>query len=127
VTRHPHTGWYRLIGRLPVPCTAEEGHRALEDAQSRRVASDMIMPGLSVSTVFLALDHSMFDGEPPVLFETLVFSDEESGETGEQRRYTSWAEAEAGHAEVVASLRAQIADAEASIPTALKRKAPKDC
>ena len=119
--------WYRLIGRLPVPCTAEEAERVLEDSAGRRVASDVIMPGLSVSTVFLALDHSMFQDGPPVLFETLVFSDEESGETGEQRRYTSWAEAEVGHAEIVAGLRRQLADAESSIATTLKRKMPKDC
>lgn len=53
---------------------------------------------VDVSTVFLGLDHQFGEG-PPLLFETMVFGgplDEE------QRRYTTWAEAEAGHAEMVA-------------------------
>ncbi len=46
-----------------------------------------------VSTVFLGLDHSFGSG-PPLLFKSMVF-----GGTldGEQERYTSRADAEAGH------------------------------
>ncbi|MEE8607179.1 MAG: hypothetical protein V3S55_06230 [Nitrospiraceae bacterium] len=50
-----------------------------------------------VSTVFLALDHNWGDG-PPLLFETLVFG----GALAERmNRYSTWDEAEAGHAAMV--------------------------
>jgi hypothetical protein len=52
------------------------------------------LPGCEVSTVFLGLDHS-WGGGPPVLFETMVFG----GPFDQaQERYSTWAEAEAGHA-----------------------------
>jgi hypothetical protein len=50
-----------------------------------------------VSTVFLGLDHSFGTG-PPLLFETLVIGgplDEE------MERYSTWDDAEAGHAAMV--------------------------
>jgi len=46
-----------------------------------------------VSTVFLGLDHSFGDG-PPVLWESMVFG---GPLDQEQRRYTSRADADAGH------------------------------
>lgn len=53
---------------------------------------------VTVSTVFLGADHSHGHG-PPVLFETMIFG----GPHDEyQRRYSTLAEAEAGHAEAVA-------------------------
>jgi len=62
-----------------------------------------------VSTVFLGLDHSFFDG-PPLLFETMVFDSEFHGD--EQWRYTTLAQAQAGHDVVVADLRARMGVAE---------------
>lgn len=60
-----------------------------------------------VSTVFLGVDHG-FGGGPPLLFETMVFDD-----TAEERyadlyceRYSTKAEAQAGHDRVVAALQA---------------------
>lgn len=58
---------------------------------------------VSVSTVFLTIDHS-WGGGPPVLFETMVFGLGDAGEP--QWRYHTWAEAEAGHAKVVAAVQA---------------------
>lgn len=67
-----------------------------------RVAEDLV-DGKRVSTVFLGLDHRHFGEGPPILFETMVFADgcwsDESCE-----RYSTWTEAEAGHARAVASL-----------------------
>jgi hypothetical protein len=57
---------------------------------------------VTVSTVFLGLDHS-FGGGPPVLFETMVFGMPDGSEY--QDRYHTWQEAEAGHREVVRKLR----------------------
>jgi hypothetical protein len=66
----------------------------------RRVAISQIGEW-RVSTVFLALDHAFGDG-PPVLWETMVFGPEPWDDW--TMRYTSKAEAQAGHALVVESL-----------------------
>lgn len=50
-----------------------------------------------VSTVFLGLDHG-FGGGAPVLFETMVFG---GAHDTTMERYTSWAEAKAGHKRIV--------------------------
>lgn len=55
---------------------------------------------VDVSTVFLGLDHN-WGGGPPLLFETMIFTD---GEGGYCRRYSAWEEAEAGHWETVRML-----------------------
>lgn len=66
-----------------------------------------------ISTVFLGLDHSFGNG-PPLLFETMVFeregvSQEMFGKMHEVfpdvdiDRYTTWEEAQAGHAGLVAT------------------------
>ena len=53
-----------------------------------------------VSTVFLGVDRSY--GEPPILFETMVFGGEMDRAS---RRYATWEEAEEGHKEVVANVQ----------------------
>lgn len=70
---------------------------ALPFDASRRVAKTAVGDA-EVSTVFLGLDHS-FAGSTPILFETMVLGGEHDGE---QWRYATWAEAEAGHARIVA-------------------------
>lgn len=58
--------------------------------------------GNMVSTVFLGLDHSYIGGGPPVVFETMVFTDDHShGE--DQERYCTWDEAVKGHERYVAA------------------------
>ena len=47
-----------------------------------------------VSTVFLGLDHG-YCGGPPILFETMIFG---GPKDGYQVRYSTWDEAERGHA-----------------------------
>ncbi len=56
----------------------------------------------SVSTVFLGLDHSFSRKGPPVLFETLISGGAMDGET---RRCCTYIEAEAQHAEIVATIK----------------------
>ncbi len=51
---------------------------------------------MMVSTVFLGLDHNFDDDGPPVLFETMVFTGNETGDW-DMVRYCTWDEAEAGH------------------------------
>jgi len=92
--------YYILKERQPV-----EAHDALEwgrwfEKADRRVAlteGDIV----SVSTVFLGLDHQ-FDGNgPPLLFETMIFGGPRDEET---HRYGTWEEAEAGHKALVEEL-----------------------
>jgi hypothetical protein len=79
----------------------------------KRIARDHIGPCV-VSTVWLGLDHSLdFDG-PPVIFETMVFSNDETWherlgmaiheDLGIQQRYCTEDQARAGHAEIVAAV-----------------------
>jgi len=93
-----------------------DGHRAVpaenmdaaarqfdpEAADLRRVGWDELDAGVTVSTVFIVYDHQFGDG-PPLLFETMVFNGDHDGW---QDRYPTWEEAEAGHAAVVAALKA---------------------
>ena len=53
-----------------------------------------------ISTVFLGHDYSWGEGRP-VVFETMVFEGEHSGE---MERYSTWGQAEAGHARWVAKV-----------------------
>ncbi len=76
---------------------------------ARHVAcSERGEPGheVRVSTVFLGVDHNFMGGQP-VLWETLVFN---GPLDMEQRRYTSRAEAEIGHAQMVALVEAALED-----------------
>ena len=51
-----------------------------------------------ISTVFLSVDHRHFGSRgPPILFETMVF-ELGSGNDLDCVRYSSWDDAEAGHA-----------------------------
>lgn len=51
-----------------------------------------------ISTVFLGIDHSFGFGGSPVLWETMVFGGKYDGE---ERRYTSLADAKMGHKEIL--------------------------
>jgi hypothetical protein len=75
--------------------------RWFEDGEKRRVAHDVV--GLvSVSTVFLGIDHQFGNG-PPLLFETMTFGPSDDGQ--EQHRYSTWDEAVAGHNAIVGRLK----------------------
>ena len=51
--------------------------------------------GLTVSTVFLGIDHNMQSKGSPILFEAAVFKDD--GETDITARYATASEARKGH------------------------------
>lgn len=61
---------------------------------------------VTVSTVFLGLDHS-WQGGPPVLWETMIFGGDHEDE---QWRYTSRDEAIANHEQIVNELLASHKD-----------------
>jgi hypothetical protein len=93
--------YYRLLSRLPVPCTIHEWSEWLVSSE-RHVAETQVGP-LWISTVFLGLDHSLSlnsrdDDHMPILFETMIFGDEEDRY---QTRCCTWDEAEAMHVKAV--------------------------
>ena len=88
--------YWKLDGHTPVPCTRDEWG-ALMERGDRQVARDEF-DGITVSTVFLGIDHN-FSGGPPLIFETMVFG---GGLTEYQTRYATWDEAEAGHRDALA-------------------------
>ncbi len=95
----PRNGQYILDGDgEPIECINLTEWARWFQANDRHVAKDTVN-GFFVSTVFLGLDHSFGEG-PPVLWETMIFAPDNW--TGlEQWRYTSRADALAGHARAV--------------------------
>lgn len=94
----PH---YRLIGHEAVECDLMEWALQMDD-ENRRVAKDSI-GDVDISTVFLGLDHQFEPGGPPLIFETMIFG----GPLDQTReRYSTWEQAEAGHARWVAAVKA---------------------
>ena len=68
-----------------------------QDGGGRRVGNTKIREGVSVSTVFLGIDHNWGEG-PPVLWETMIFVGKHDQD---QDRYTSALDAIHGHWEMV--------------------------
>lgn len=97
--------FYILEGKKAVRVDGLEEWTRRVDLENKHVAVTEIAPGTSVSTVFLGIDHNHFGGSP-LLFETMVFND--YGDDGTQQRYSTWEEAEAGHARIVAEQKAKL-------------------
>jgi hypothetical protein len=70
-------------------------------SHSRQIAMDF-EGNVRVSTVFLGVDHRMFGGGLPILWETMIFGGRHDQY---QERYTTRAEAEAGHARALAMVK----------------------
>ena len=64
----------------------------------RIIKQDNVSEFVSVSTVFLMLDHNYIPGGPPMLFETMIFGGDHDQY---QDRYTTKAEALIGHEKAV--------------------------
>lgn len=96
---------YILVGQTPVPVDPCDPYtpaglagllewaRWFEDAD-RRVMCSQFFDLCVVSTVFLGLDHA-WGGGPPLLYETMVFWDDQGAH--EMARCATWLEAEAQH------------------------------
>jgi hypothetical protein len=96
------TGNYVLIGQTPVVEPDLLTWARWFEENDRRVALSRVLDIAVVSTVFLGIDHNYFRFAgygKPLLFETMVFWEDEGGE--EQDRCSTWAEAEAMHAAMV--------------------------
>ena len=70
----------------------------------RQVGRTILKDGTIISTVYLGLDHSFGLGEP-LIFETMVHIDQ----WVDQIRYSTEAEAKAGHEKIVKKWRKKIA------------------
>lgn len=82
-----------------------EWGRWIEDA-NRTVDLTQITSEVTVSTVFLGIDHRFPRGSgPPLLFETMVFRGDDGDE---MERYSSWDDAEIGHKMMVKRIRKQL-------------------
>ena len=96
----PTTDYYVLdANRNPVPADLQTW--ALRFGQDRHVALDE-ENGVRVSTVFLGLNHRYFGEGPPIVFETMIFGGRHDQW---QERWSTWSEAEAGHARALAMVR----------------------
>ncbi len=92
------TGKYILNARgQPEPCEDVIAWAHWFEKADRHVACDMVGE-VKVSTVFMGLDHSFGMQGGPILYETMVFG---GSLDGEQDRYSTRAEAEAGHAAIL--------------------------
>lgn len=102
----PQSTYYRRDG---TPMTAEEMHADMANIwseASRRVGYDEVMfrgVKYDVSTVHLVINHSFGSG-PPLIFETMIFV-QGSAHDEYMQRYSTEAEALAGHNFIVDTLR----------------------
>ena len=100
-----HRQWkYILIGQTPVPEPNLEAWAQWFEAADRVVFRTEVGASV-VSTVFLGVDHQFGDG-PPLLFETMIFTDGDGG--NEMWRCSTWLEAEAQHGRMVKELTERI-------------------
>lgn len=103
---------YYVLGptKMPIPVSEDKFLEWVKEfGHVNKMANDAVNK-MTVSTVFLGLDHnfdldkdtSLLDYKP-VLFETMVFSDQ--GEDLFQARYSSYEEAMKGHRRVVSYIQ----------------------
>ena len=87
---------YILRDKTPIKYINLMGWAIWFERADRRVA--LTEKGdVTVSTVFLGIDYSS-DGKKPLLFETMIFGGEHDQD---QWRYSTWEEADEGHAKAV--------------------------
>ena len=93
---------YKLEGKIPVECTVTEWAEWYE-TNDRRVGKHEV-GNCRISTVFLGIEHGFDEHGTPILFETIVFSDLGDDLDDWQFRYTTYEQAETGHAATVEAL-----------------------
>lgn len=72
--------------------------------QTNRTVAKSAYGNIVVSTVFLGINHDFSNEGPPLLYETMVFG---GALDGTCRRYATRAEAEAGHAALLADVESR--------------------
>lgn len=84
---------YILDGHKAIACDDLMKWAKWLETANRHVAKTNLPNDVTVSTVFLGLNHQCGDGEP-ILFETMVFGGKHDEE---MERYSTWKQAEQGH------------------------------
>lgn len=82
-------------------------HSSRRTGKDCRILARDYVGEIRIATDFLGLDFGALDGTPPLLWETMVFGGEYNYH---QRRYTTRAEALAGHAEAVVLVKRSVRD-----------------
>ena len=93
------------------PLNLENWSALFSDKNYQQIAATTLGDGTLVSTVWLGMDRRLIEGAPqPLIFETMVFrggADKEGDQ--EQQRYSTEAEARAGHEAMVKKYADRIA------------------
>jgi hypothetical protein len=89
------------------PISQDEWMRLFAEEEHKRVARTEWPDGTVLSTVWLGLDHGF--GTRPLIFETMVFPDEDCW------RYSTESEAREAHAEIASALAYGHGDPSSSI------------
>lgn len=95
----PRHEYYILRGHKAIPVSLDEWGNWFTKAD-RKVEVTKV-GDITVSTVFLGLDHNFSKEGPPMIFETMTFGDDEE----RCRRYSTWDEAVQGHKEIVSVVK----------------------
>ena len=79
--------------------------------EADRIVNRTSIGPVNVSTVFLGMDHGFAGGERPILFETMLFFEEDGLERsfsdGDMERTCTWIEAEQAHERWCAIVRSE--------------------
>jgi len=110
--------FYILVNKEPKPADCQEWGSWFEGAD-RVVAKEEVEEGVTVSTVFLGIDHNFASDGPPILFESLIFGGQFDGD---MRRYATWDEALQGHKAMVEMVRNSIIVHEQEPPKQIEHK-----
>lgn len=116
------TGYYDRDG---IQITLEEWGRLFQDFEYKSVAKTTVVDktnsarSYEVSTVWLGMDHG-FHAPAPVIYETMIFGPEDYGDL-EMQRYSTQAQAVAGHVEMVSLAASWCTDPEVTDDATLER------
>jgi hypothetical protein len=87
--------YFILVDRKPVATHLMAWAEWLQKSQVERIVAQTGMGDITVSTVFIGLNHNMAEN-PPLIFETMIFGGELDGYT---KRTSTWEQAETAHHE----------------------------
>jgi hypothetical protein len=98
---------YKLVNKKVVEEPDVAKWAAWFEGTERIVQQNTIRPYF-ISTVFLGLDHGYLADADPILFETMIFSDDADDRfEGYQVRYCTYEEAQQGHLDALHLVRSE--------------------
>lgn len=106
--------WYILDENDNPVITTDRGLVEEFLGSKRKIVAQTEHQGYWISTVFLSLDHSFIPNgfvpkiSKPVLWETMIFEQGDTGKETYQKRYTSYEDAVKGHQDAIDWLDEQI-------------------